>query len=119
MDGSTNIIPRMDLRVLKDGYSQMMIKIYSPNLFYERIRNFLREYNPGEAASHFEWAEMEAFFKSIYLLGVKGKERLHYWRLILWTLTRYPRKIQLAITLSIYGYHFRKVSEAVQVTRIS
>ena len=49
VDGSTNIIPRMDLQVLKDGYSQMMMKIYSPNLFYERIRNFLREYNPGGA----------------------------------------------------------------------
>ena len=119
VDGSTNIIPRMDLQVLKDGYSQMMMKIYSPNLFYERIRNFLREYNPGRTASHFERAEMEAFFKSIYLLGVRGKERLHYWRLILWTLTRFPRKIQLAITLSIYGYHFRKVSEAVQVSTTS
>jgi len=116
VDGSTNIIPRMDLQVLKDGYSQMMMKIYSPNLFYERIRNFLSEYNPGGAASHFEWAELEAFFKSIYLLGVRGKERLHYWRLILWTLTKFPGKIQLAITLSIYGYHFRKVSEAVQAS---
>ena len=119
VDGSTNIIPRMDLQVLKDGYSQMMMKIYSPNLFYERIRNFLREYNPGGAASHLEWVELEAFFKSMYLLGVRGKERIYYWRLILWTLFRFPRKIQLAITLSIYGYYFRKVSEAVQVSTTS
>jgi hypothetical protein len=38
-------------------------------------------------------------------------ERVEYWRLLLWALFRKPRLFPLAITLSIYGYHFRKVSE--------
>jgi radical SAM superfamily enzyme YgiQ (UPF0313 family) len=114
VDGTTNIIPKMDLGDLKNGYRQMMMKIYSPTFFYERIRNCLREYNPGTIPSHFEWVEVAAFLKSIYLLGIKGIERWHYWRLIMWTLLNFPRKIQLAVTFAIYGYHFRKVSESVQ-----
>jgi hypothetical protein len=44
-------------------------------------------------------------------LGILGKERFRYWQLILWTLVRRPRLISVAVTLSIYGYHYRKICE--------
>jgi hypothetical protein len=52
-----------------------------------------------------------SIFRSAFRLGVLGKERFHYWRLVLWTLIRKPRLISLAITISIYGYHYRKICE--------
>ncbi len=54
---------------------------------------------------------LAAFFKSIVVLGIIGKERFHYWRLLFWTIFRRPSLFPQAITLSIYGYHFRKVFE--------
>jgi hypothetical protein len=42
-------------------------------------------------------------------LGIVGKERFHYWSLCLWTLVNRPELFPLAITLAIYGYHFRQV----------
>jgi hypothetical protein len=45
-------------------------------------------------------------------LGILGKERREYWRLVFWTLMKYPRKFALAITYTIYGYHFRTINEA-------
>ena len=94
--------------------THILEQIYAPKNFYERVKNFLREYNPGAVKGHFELAELNAFFKSVYLLGIKGSERLYYWKLVFWTLFKYPRKIQLAITFAIYGYHFRKVAGMVQ-----
>jgi len=38
-----------------------------------------------------------------------GVERAHDWGLLLWTLFRRPRLFPLAITLAIYGFHFRQV----------
>ena len=38
-------------------------------------------------------------------------ERFEYWRLLLWTLVRKPRQLPLAITLTIYGHHFRRICE--------
>ena len=52
-----------------------------------------------------------AFFRSVLYLGIIGKERVHYWRLLFWTQFRRPRLLPLAITLAIYGHHFRKVYE--------
>ena len=46
-------------------------------------------------------------------LGIMGRERVHYWRLIAWTLVRRPRLLPQAVTLAIYGYHFRLVAERV------
>jgi hypothetical protein len=61
--------------------------------------------------SNLQLADIRALFRSIYLLGIVGEERRDYWNLVWWTLRHYPEKISLAITFSIYGYHFRKVME--------
>lgn len=63
-----------------------------------------------EFQSHnFVWIE-DAFLKSIWLLGIQGKERFQYWKLILWTLGRRPHFIGISISLAIYGFHFRKIA---------
>jgi hypothetical protein len=52
-----------------------------------------------------------ALFHSLYRLGVLGKERLYFWKVLLWTLFHRPRLFPQAVTLAIYGYHFRTISE--------
>jgi hypothetical protein len=52
-----------------------------------------------------------ALFRSVYQLGIKGTERAHYWALLLWALLRRPELFPLAVTLAIYGFHFRQVVE--------
>jgi radical SAM superfamily enzyme YgiQ (UPF0313 family) len=110
-DGQTNIIPRMDISVLQKGYHRILQDIYSPRPFYQRVRNFLVEYHPTQNPVTLSGAEIAAFFRSIYWLGIRGKERLEYWRLFFWALFRQPSKFAMAITLTIYGFHFWQVFE--------
>jgi radical SAM superfamily enzyme YgiQ (UPF0313 family) len=112
-DGTTNIVPRMGLDVLRNGYEQLVAQIYAPKHYYERVKTFLREYRPPRIKHHVEVQHALAFFRSIFRLGIVGRERLHYWELLLWTFFRHPRLIGHAVALAIYGYHFRKVSEVV------
>ena len=49
-----------------------------------------------------------AFLHANLRLGILGRERFHYWGLLLWTCFRRPTLFPLAVTLSIYGHHFRK-----------
>lgn len=111
VDGSTNIIPKMGLEKLRQGYLNLLNEIYSPAYYYERVRTFLREYKPPKVQLHLEPQYIAAFFRSIYQLGMKGAERAQYWKLFFWTLFRKPKLFPLAITLSIYGFHFRQVCE--------
>lgn len=111
VDGETNIKPKMDLSLLKEGYRKILDSIYSGKGFYERVRTFLKEYKPHRHAVTIQWQEIAALFKSVFEIGIKSKERKEYWKLFFWTLFNCPRKFPLAITFSIYGYHFRKVNE--------
>ncbi len=111
VDGETNIIPKMDMSRLKKGYRQILDSIYSAKGFYERVRTFLKNYKPAKHHVTLHWEEIAAFLSSIFKIGIKSKERKQYWKLFFWTLFHCPKKFPLAITFTIYGYHFRKVNE--------
>jgi radical SAM superfamily enzyme YgiQ (UPF0313 family) len=109
VDGSTNIIPAMGLESLQEGYHKILNQIYEPKFYYERVLTFLREYQPPKIKVRFEAQYILALGRSIYQLGIRGIERVHYWRLFFWTLFRRPRLFPLAITFAIYGFHFCQV----------
>ncbi len=108
---STNIVPRMNLTTLQEGYRRIFENIYLPKPYYERMKRFLREYRPPEIRPALQFAHIRAFLKSTVRLGVFGRERFQFWRLMSWTLLRRKELFPTAVTLAIMGHHFRKVYE--------
>lgn len=109
-DCSINFVPKMGYETLIDGYRKIMKTIYSPKHYYERIRTFFGEYRPlKRPPSPFRLSYLKAFVRAAWRLGIQGRERFQYWRLVISTLLKRPRSISLAITLAIYGFHFRQV----------
>jgi radical SAM superfamily enzyme YgiQ (UPF0313 family) len=111
VSGSTNISPKMGLDQLMNGYRSIMGNIYSPRHYYRRIKVFLKEFGNSKVNTPLDLQRFFAFFRCSISLGFLGKERFHYWYLMIWTLVRKPRLLPLAITLAIYGYHFRRICE--------
>ena len=109
-DGTTNIVPRMNLNRLKEGYREILEHIYSPRHYYRRIRTFLEHYEPPAVRLKLTRGDVLAFAHSVFRLGIVGRERYHYWKLLFWTWLRRPRAFSQSVRLMIYGYHFRKVS---------
>ncbi|MHC1741060.1 MAG: B12-binding domain-containing radical SAM protein [Anaerolineaceae bacterium] len=110
-DGTSNIIPLMDAKILRDGYLQIMDQIYSPKYFYKRVKTFLRNYNPAKANVTIEWSEVAALFKTVIIMGFNPRVAPYYWDLFIWTLFHFPAKFPMAITLTVYEYHFHKVAK--------
>jgi radical SAM superfamily enzyme YgiQ (UPF0313 family) len=117
VDGTTNIIPVMDPELLRNGYRRLVQRLYAPEAYYQRVKTFLRDYRPPKIRTPMNPGYLTeyvlAFLRSVYRLGVAGKERVQYWKLFLWTLFRRPRSFPLAIRFAIYGYHFRKISQSI------
>jgi radical SAM superfamily enzyme YgiQ (UPF0313 family) len=111
-DFSLNFIPKMNQETLINGYKKILDTIYSPKHYYKRVRTFLKQYRPKkfDKKTYFKFCYIKAFLKSIWLLGIQGKERFQYWKLIIWTLIRRPYFIGISISFAIYGFHFRKVA---------
>ncbi|HWR72542.1 MAG TPA: DUF4070 domain-containing protein, partial [Nitrospirota bacterium] len=109
-DFTINFIPKMNTEALINGYRTILRTIYAPKHYYARVRTFLKEYRPAETwKASLRLVHIKAFLRSIVRLGIIGRERYQYWKLFFWSLFRRPRLFPLAITLSIYGFHFRKV----------
>ncbi len=112
-DGTLNFAPIMPAQRLLEGYREVVRRIYSPRAYYWRVRTFLREYRPSKIKAPLQWSHVMALVLSGVRLGVIGRERFEYWRLLAWTLLHRPRMLQLAVTLAIYGHHFRRCAWAM------
>jgi len=111
-DFSMNFVPKMNRETLLKGYKSVVKKIYSPKEYYARVKEFMKNYNPTQAkVFRVNFDDIKALFKSIVRLGIIGKERVYYWRLFFWSLFTRPKLFPLAITFSIYGFHFRRIFE--------
>ncbi|MGB2983740.1 MAG: DUF4070 domain-containing protein [Candidatus Bipolaricaulia bacterium] len=108
VDGTTNIIPIMNLEALQEGYETILRTIYAPKQYYKRVRTFLREYKAPGGRPSLNARQILAFFRSVFRLGIAGRERVQYWKLLVWTLFRRPKQFPMAVKFAIYGFHFRK-----------
>ena len=114
-DGSTNIIPKMGYETLAGGYKHVVDTIYSPKSYYERIITFLKEYKPGTRKKlKLSFLHLIALVRSTWVLGVKEKGRIYYWKLVAWTLLKKPKTFPLSMTLAVQGLHFRKVAQKIR-----
>jgi radical SAM superfamily enzyme YgiQ (UPF0313 family) len=111
-DLSINFIPKMNYKALIDNYKRVLNTIYSPKCYYERLLTLLKNIKPLKKKRYqFHLCYLIAFLKSMWQLGIVGKERIYYWKIFFWTLFRRPRLLPTAITYAVYGFHFRKIYE--------
>jgi radical SAM superfamily enzyme YgiQ (UPF0313 family) len=109
VDGTTNIVFLMDEKTLLAGYQKILASIYSPKNYYARLKTFLKEYRRPKVEEALSMRRLGAFVRSMLSIGILGKERFYYWRLLAWTFFVRPRLLPQAVCLAIYGVHFRMV----------
>jgi len=109
-DGALNFTPRLSRDFLTNGYRELMKKLYEPHTYYQRIRTFLRAYQPTGPRLRLSRSDLIGFLKSFWILGVWHRGRVSYWRFFWGTLLTRPRQFPRAIELAILGYHFRRVA---------
>ncbi|MFP4467223.1 MAG: B12-binding domain-containing radical SAM protein [Candidatus Goldiibacteriota bacterium] len=109
-DFSINFRPVMNTDKLISGYRMILEKIFSPDNYYSRIKTFLKEYKGHSKTIKRSVSEsLGALFKAVWKLGIIGSGKKYFWELFLWTIAFRPKLLPEAVTLSIYGYHYRTV----------
>jgi len=117
-DFSMNFVPKMKYETLISGYKHVLDTIYSPRHYYERVVAFLKEYKPrrNPGISKLRFTYITGFLKTLWFLGIRHKGRRYYWRLMVLTLIKRPRYFATSVSLSVSGFHFRKVAESYNKT---
>ncbi len=117
-ESQTNIVPRMDARLLSAGYQKVLRSIYSPELAGERARTLLRDYRQDPIASHENvggWTApllrryLGVVLRMVYHIGIRGRGRRHFWALFCWTLVHRPRHLDLAFFFGLWMHEFQEM----------
>lgn len=110
-DFTINFIPKMEPAKLINGYKKIIHELYAAEHYYKRVKNFLQAHKNKlcKGTPKIKWCYIKAFLKTLFVLGVKDKDRKYYWKLFFWALFKQPRSFPEAIIYAAYGYHFRKV----------
>ena len=105
-----NFKTKLNREFLQTGYRDLMKKLYEPKVYYQRIRTFLDQHRPRGPRVRLSPADLRAFLKSFWLLGIAERGRHNYWRFFWSTVIRHPHQLRCAIELAVIGYHFRRVA---------
>ncbi len=82
-DFSINFVPKMNNEALLSGYRSILSTIYSPKHYYARVKKFLQEYRPVKVRGpRYSFSYLKAGIRSIFRLGIIGRERFQYWKLL-------------------------------------
>ena len=105
-----NFIPKMDKEKLISGYHTILHTIYSSKVYYRRLLHFLRNFKPViQNRRKIDRGKILALLRSLFYIGILSRNRIYYWKVFFWSLFHRPRLFPMAITHSIYGYHFQKL----------
>src|SRR6202795_4892440 len=114
----------LPLPELLDGTKRMLLALYDPHRFYQRVLDSLERWQPqpeqkGSAISLQYLSRV--LLKSVWKQGVVSRYRGAYWSFMRGLMTRWglePQKRRLGFELALSGHHFiryaRQVAEALE-----
>ena len=114
-DGAINFIPKMDMDKLIEGYREVVRTIYGHRAFYQRVSRFLERYQPRRKPKKLKLKDVGNFFRSVLYLGVlgDGRSQWYFWKMFFKSFLFHRKAFLEAMTLMVYGHHFRKVAKKV------
>jgi radical SAM superfamily enzyme YgiQ (UPF0313 family) len=113
LDAVMNFIPKLDMDTLIAGYRSLVKQLYAPPEYYRRALTFLRQYRQRGPRMRRPWSDVRAFVQSLWIMGVWTRGRREYWKFFARSLLRHPGSFGEAMTLAIWGHHFRKVAASL------
>ncbi len=113
-DGSLNFMPKLDKDIILRRYPRILHQLYEPKMFYTRVETFFQDYQL-RIKPRLRPRDVVSIARSLWFMGiVDGKEvRGQFWRFLWHTLTKRPHMLSDAMTIAVYGYHFRKFSQTL------
>ena len=129
-DANTNIIPKMGMKKLVDGYIHVLKTIYDPKIYYKRIeilletltlnekvRKFKQASSGEKKGSGFSKEDIKIFLRTFKVIVLKSRNGFRFLRLIVRTARKKPELVDAAVELAIFGHHFEKIMKKVVKNR--
>ena len=111
-----NFEPAMGERTLVEGYRRLVAALYTDEAYYARCRLALEAPLPARAAlRRGSWA---ALSRAVWRIGVLGRRRRHFWRLLAKGIRGGLPGLSRAVTFAILGEHLVRYTEEEVLPRL-
>lgn len=113
-------VPLMDPDELLAQHRQVVKRLNSPEIFFERCRTHYqhRERRPKNTMPITK-TEVKAFFRSVWRQGIKKGYRSTYWKFLVHMLIHHPMDLPDGIRFAIQGHHLITTTrDALQVDEV-
>jgi len=112
-----NFEPSMEERALLVGYRRLLAALYTDEAFYGRCERHLEEAAfPGGGAVTPGWPA--TLLRAALGIGLAGRRRARFWRLLAKGAARGRRGFARAVTLAVLGEHMIRYTEEVALPRL-
>jgi radical SAM superfamily enzyme YgiQ (UPF0313 family) len=116
-DGNINFVPKnmgMSIEEIKEKYGEFMKDLYQPDAYYQRVLTFIGDYKHTVKGGDLGWRGIQAFLKSVIIIGIFSCFRVHYWRLLKKTARINKKALPEVIELIIDWYDFHKIAKELK-----
>jgi radical SAM superfamily enzyme YgiQ (UPF0313 family) len=115
-----NFAPALDERTLLAGYRRLLASLYSPDAYYRRCALHLDAVpiRRGAVAHSVGNGSLGALGRAVWRLGIRGRRRKLFWRLVARGLRRGTDLLPRAVTFAIVGESLIRYTEEVVLPRI-
>lgn len=116
--GRPNFATSMDEVTLLEGYADLLARLYSPQEYYRRCTLYADRSGPSRGRASGWWADAMAGVRVVIRLGILGRRRLYFWRLMVHAARRGRRAVPRAVALAIRGEHLIRYTQQHVLPRI-
>jgi radical SAM superfamily enzyme YgiQ (UPF0313 family) len=113
-----NFTPALDEAVLLRGYAGLLRQLYSPIAYYGRCGELIDTLGGSPRVARGAVDDALAFVRAVLRVGVLGRHRRHFWRLVRRGVRRGFAGLRKAVVLAVKGEHMIGYTEADVVPRI-
>jgi radical SAM superfamily enzyme YgiQ (UPF0313 family) len=115
-----NFQTSMDERTLLAGYRRLLASLYAPEAYYRRCALHLEAVplRRGALGQSVGSGELSALWRAVWRLGLRGRRRLLFWRLVARGLRRSWDLLPRAVGFAIVGEDLIRYTEEVVLPRL-
>jgi radical SAM superfamily enzyme YgiQ (UPF0313 family) len=117
-EGSSNIIPVMDEKVLQDGFNSLLDQIYSPAGSYRRLQTFFSTYtypvNGMKLPLKIGVSDLLMVIRVFLTFGIRYRSRRYFWKLLFWIARNYPNYVDMGFFYGIMIYQMHLTAEHIK-----
>lgn len=114
--GRPNFRPALDDRLLLQGYRELLAALYTDDAFYDRCARYLDGAPP--LPSPRRPGMLGGLLRSVWGVGIVGRRRGHFWRLLRRAMRRGTGGLPRAVALAVFGEHMVRYTQEVALPRL-